>query len=80
MEAKISALLKEINEEILTYKGDNLYKDGLIDSIQVIDLAVELGEVFGLEITPEAVVLENFANKEAIIHFVKRLLEEQNAG
>ena len=42
MEAKISALLKEINEEILTYKGDNLYKDGLIDSIQVIDLA-EIG-------------------------------------
>ena len=80
MEAKISELLKEINEEILTSKGDNLYKDGLIDSIQVIDLAVELGEVFRIEITPEAVVLENFANKEAIIHSVKRLMEEQNAG
>lgn len=38
MEAKISELLKEINEDILDYQGDNLYKDGLIDSIQIVDL------------------------------------------
>ncbi|NDO68688.1 acyl carrier protein [Schaedlerella arabinosiphila] len=80
MEAKISELLKEINIEILDYEGDNLYKDGLLDSIQVIDLAVELGETFGIEIPPESVVLENFANKDAIKHFVMRLLDGQNAG
>lgn len=76
MEAKISELLKEINENILDYQGDNLYKDGLIDSIQVVDLAVELGDAFGIDITPESVVLENFANKEAIVNFVKRFTEE----
>lgn len=76
MEAKISELLKEINENILDYQGDNLYKDGLIDSIQVVDLAVELGDAFGIDITPELVVLENFANKEAIVNFVKRFTEE----
>ena len=58
MEAKISELLKEINEDILDYQGDNLYKDGLIDSIQIVDLAVELGEAFGIEITPESVILD----------------------
>ena len=46
----------------------------------MIDLAVELGETFGIEIPPESVVLENFANKDAIKHFVMRLLEGQNAG
>ena len=80
MEVKISELLKEINEDILDYQGDNLYKDGLIDSIQIVDLAVELGEAFGIEITPESVILENFANKEAIMNFVKRFAEEKDAG
>ena len=44
MEETVLKILMELNEEILTYKGDNLYRDGLLDSFQVIDLAAELEE------------------------------------
>ena len=62
MEETVLKILMELNEEILTYKGDNLYRDGLLDSFQVIDLAAELEEKLGIEIDPEMVILENFAN------------------
>lgn len=80
MEEKILELLKEINEEILEYKGDNLYRDGLLDSIQVIDLVAELEAVFDIDIEPEFVILENFANKDSIIHFVNEQMEGKNGG
>ncbi|MCI9584155.1 hypothetical protein D3Z50_14790 [Clostridiaceae bacterium] len=80
MEETIIKILKDMNSEILSYKGDNLYRDGILDSFQVIDLVAELGEKLGIEINPELVVLENFANKDAIVRFAKKLAEEQNAG
>ena len=79
MEEKILKILGELNEEALTYKGDNLYKDGILDSIQVIDLVVQLEEEFDMEIAPEMVILENFSNKNTIINLVKRLMEGQDA-
>ena len=80
MEETVLKILMELNEEILTYKGDNLYRDGLLDSFQVIDLSAELEEKLGIEIDPEMVILENFANKDAILGFVKKTMEEQDAG
>lgn len=80
MDETVLKILMELNEEILTYKGDNLYRDGLLDSFQVIDLAAELEEKLGIEIDPEMVILENFANKDAILGFVKKTMEEQDAG
>lgn len=80
MESKVLQILKEMNEEIMGYSGENLYKDGLLDSIQVVDLVAQIEETFNVDIAPELVVLENFANKDAIIKFVKQILEEQNAG
>ena len=46
----------------------------------MIDLAAELEEKLGIEIDPEMVILENFANKDAILGFVKKTMEEQDAG
>lgn len=79
MEEKIIKVLEEINPEILDYNGDNLYKDGVLDSIQVVELIAELEEKLAIEIDPELVVLENFANKNTIISFVKEIMEGQNA-
>lgn len=77
MEAKIDKILSEINEEIVTYNGrENLFDAGLMDSFQVIDLVVMLEEAFDIEIDAEDVIIENFANKDAIIGLVKRLADK----
>lgn len=79
MEEKIIKVLEEIEPDILIYNGDNLYKDGILDSIQVVELVVAIEEELGVEIDPEEVILENFANKNAIISFVEGVIKEQNA-
>ncbi len=80
MVTKINKILANINEDIINYDGENLYKDGLLDSFQVIELVEQLEETFGIEIAPELVIMENFANKDTILKLTARILEEKNAG
>ena len=78
MEDKINKILNDINEEISTYSGDNLYEDSLIDSFQVIDLISELEDTFDITIDASLVIKENFVNKNAIFNLVRRLINEQH--
>lgn len=73
MEEKILAILTDINEEIPSYTGANLFDAGLLDSFQVIDMVGELEDLFDIEIDAKYVIEENFATKEAIIALIKRL-------
>ena len=76
MEEKVLEILEEYCEEALSYKGDSMMEDGIIDSFTVINIISELEEEFDIEIDAKYVVAENFKNKEAIIELVGRLLEE----
>ncbi len=76
MEEKVLEILVEYCEEALTYDGDSMMEDGIIDSFTVINIVSELEEEFDIEIDAKYVVAENFKNKEAIIALVERLLEE----
>ncbi len=74
MEEKILKILCEINDEIASYNGDNLFEAGLLDSFQVIDLVAELEDVFDVEIDAAYVVEENFATKDAIVALMEQLV------
>ena len=74
MEEKILELLKDIDEEILTFEGENLFEAGLLDSFMVIDLVGELEDAFDMEIDAKYVLEENFRTKENIIALMKKLL------
>ena len=76
MEEKILAILEEHCEEALDYDGDSMMEDGIIDSFTVINIVNDLEDEFDIEIDAKYVVSENFRNKEAIIAFVHKLLEE----
>mgnify|MGYP002524465555 CR=1 FL=1 len=69
----VMKILSEINSEILDYNGDNLYRDGLLDSFNVIEIVSELEEAFDIEINAEDVIAENFANKESIVKLVEKI-------
>ena len=75
MEDKILAVLKDVDEEIVSYEGDNLFDDGILDSFQAVFLVSELEEALGIEIDASYVVEENFKTKEAIIAMVKKIVE-----
>ncbi|MBD5542613.1 MAG: acyl carrier protein [Lachnospiraceae bacterium] len=71
MEEKIIEILTEIDKDIETYEGDNLFDAGLLDSFQVIELVSELEDAFDIEIDAKYVVEENFLSKDAIFALVK---------
>jgi acyl carrier protein len=65
-----------VNEEIVSYDGDNLFDAGILDSLQAVDLVAELEDAFDIEIDAKYVVEDNFKTKEAIINLVKKIIEE----
>lgn len=75
MEERIIEILNNIDEDIVSYDGDNLYDAGIIDSMMVIDIVNDIEDEFGIEIDAELVVAENFANKDTILAFVLPLIE-----
>ena len=75
MEKKVMELLKEIDEEILEFEGENLFEAGLLDSFLVIELVSELEDAFDIEIDAKYVLEENFRTKENIIKLMKKLTE-----
>lgn len=74
MEEKIMELLKEIDEDILTFNGDNLFEAGILDSFLVIELVSEIEDAFDMEIDAKYVLEENFKTKEDIIALMQRLI------
>ena len=76
MEERVLEILEEYCEEALTYTGDNMMEEGVIDSFTVINIVSELEDEFDIEVDAKYVVAENFKNKEAIIDLVRRLTEE----
>jgi D-alanine--poly(phosphoribitol) ligase subunit 2 len=75
MDEKILKVLAEVNEEIVSYNGDNLFDAGILDSLQAVDLVAELEDAFDIEIDAKYVVEDNFKTKEAIINLVKTIIE-----
>ena len=73
MEERVLKILEEINEDIITYDGDNMYDEGVISSIDVIEIISELENEFDIEIDAMYAYEEYFANKESIIELVKKL-------
>ena len=76
MEEKILEILEDINEDIISYDGNDMYGEGVITSVEVLDIVSDIEDEFDIEIDAKYVIAENFANKEAIIALVKKIADE----
>ena len=74
MEEKIYDILAGIDEEIVTFTGENLFDAGLLDSLQAVDLVGELEDAFDIDIDAKYVVEDNFKTKEAIVALVRKVI------
>ena len=70
---KILSILKESNNLIDYTKETALITNGLLDSLELMEIISELEDAFGIEIGMEEIVPENFHNAEAILKLVERL-------
>lgn len=74
MEEKVLNILEEINAELLTYTGNNMIEDGIVNSFSFISMVSELEDAFDLDIDPALLEEEYFGNKDRIIKTIKELL------
>lgn len=74
MEEKILNILKNVNEDLLTFQGENMMAEGLVDSFGIIRIIGELEDAFDLEIDAADVTVENFGNKDKILTLIHELV------
>ena len=76
IEAKVLEILSEVSEELASYEGENMLKDGLINSLGFVNLLPDFEDEFDIEIDPGMLDSEHFGNKNKIIETIKSLLAE----
>ncbi len=75
MEEKVLKILADINEELLTYTGNNILEDGLVNSLSFVTMVSELEDAFDIDFDASLLEEEYFGNKDRIIRTIKELLE-----
>lgn len=76
VKTKILNILREVNEDILTYSGENMIEDGIIDSLELMEIVGNAEDEFAIEIDAEELIAENFANMQAIIKLLESCMRE----
>lgn len=75
MKEQVMAILKEVREDVdFTNVEQKLIDDKILDSFDIIAIVVEFNDIFGIEISPEELMPENFNNIDAMLELIKRLL------
>ncbi|WP_042705980.1 phosphopantetheine-binding protein [Methanomicrobium mobile] len=75
MEEKILKILAQVNEDIVTYDGDNLFDAGILDSLQAVEVIASLEDNLDIDIDAEYVIEDNLKTKEAIIEMIKKIID-----
>ena len=76
IEEKVLDILREVSDGLATYEGENMLKDGLINSLGFVNLIPDLEDVFDIEIDPALLDADHFGNKTKIVNTIKSLLSE----
>lgn len=74
MREKVLEVLCQINPKIANQINVDLLETGLINSFEIVNVVLELEEVFHIEIDPELINPDNFRNVDAITSMVEHLL------
>lgn len=69
-------ILKDLKPGVDFENEKNLIDDRILDSLDVMNLTVELNDEFDIEITPLDILPENFQSIETIYQLIARLQED----
>ena len=73
---KILEILQDMKPGVDFAGQKNLAEDGILDSLDIMTLAVALCDEFDIEISPLDIVPENFRTVQDICNLVERLEDE----
>lgn len=69
-------ILRDLKPGVNFENEKNLIDDKILDSLDVMNLTVELNDEFDIEITPLDILPENFQSVDTICQLIQRLQEE----
>ena len=73
MKGRISAVLVQVNKKAEPHlDSTSLISSGILDSLDIMNLIMELEGAFEIEIDPEDVLSENFESVDAITALVEK--------
>lgn len=73
---KIIAILENMKPGIDFTKETYLITNGILTSMEIVQLVMELNEEFDIEISPMDIIPENFESVTAINQLVEKCLDE----
>ena len=69
-------ILNALHPDVDFASIDDLYDEGVLDSLDMVRLVTEIGMEFDVQIPAEELVPENFQNVNTIMALIERLDEE----
>ena len=69
-------ILNEVNPGVDFENDTDLIGHGVLDSITMVTLVMELNDAFDIEITPVDIVPENFKTVQTIYDMIQRLSDD----
>ncbi len=75
MEALLQ-ILNSLHPDVDFTQVDDLYEEGVLDSLDMVRLVTEISSEFDVRIPAEALIPENFQNAKTIYALIERLDEE----
>lgn len=69
-------ILNRLHPDVDFLQIEDLYDEGVLDSLDMVRLVTEIGQAFDVRIPAEALIPENFQNVHTIYSLIQRLDEE----
>ena len=73
---KLLEILNRLHPDVDFTEVEDLYDEGVLDSLDMVRLVTEIGQAFDVSIPAEELVPENFQNVNTILALIERLDEE----
>jgi len=69
-------ILNRLHPDVDFTEVDDLYEEGVLDSLDMVRLVTEIAQTFDVSVPPEELIPENFLNVDSILAMIERLDEE----
>lgn len=72
MEQRIEKILKEVLSDFDNYEGRDIIKDGVVDSVQFLEIISAIEDEFHIEIAAEEMISDNFKSVDTMKELILR--------
>lgn len=69
---QLLAILKEIRPDVDFEAEEDLIGKGILDSLDIMEIVAELGDAFGIMLSPADIVPANFHSAQALWEMIER--------